>query len=243
MAEYIMGDVGLRALTRALYMLGEYKDAVVVIHLARQHFPYQSSNLSYEAILHAACGNIQEVHRVINESFRLSGSAPGTVMFDAAMALSAHGHKEVAHEVIRRALEWYDSRISGENRYAIAEVMYRDEQWGDAQPIFEQLYREYPDNQNTHGYTGVVAARLGEREKAIRILEELHSKDKPYLSGSRLYWCARIAAVLGEHRRAVELLREAYGQGLGYGMGMLLQMDFESLRDYEPYIELMRPKG
>jgi serine/threonine protein kinase/predicted Zn-dependent protease len=242
-AENLRGFLSLWDLANALYMLGEYKQALAVIHLTRQHFPDLSFSLNYEVILHAARGHIQEVNRIIDESFQLSASAPGSVMLNAAKALRAHEHKDVAHEMLRRALEWYNSRITGDYRYSIAEVLYWDEQWVEAQQVFEQLYREYPDKQNYHGYTGVVAARLGEREKANRILEELYSKDEPYLFGSHLYWCARIAAVLGEHKRAVELLREAYGQGERYGMGKLLQMDFESLREYQPYIELMRPKG
>ena len=61
--------------------------------------------------------------------------------------------------------------------------------------------------------------------------------------GSHLHWCARIAAVLGEKQHAVDMLREAYGRGYLYGMSELLIMDFESLHDYAPYVELMRPKG
>jgi serine/threonine protein kinase len=243
MAEDLRGYLSLWDLANALYMLGEYKQALAVIHLTRQHFPDLSFSLNHEAILHAARGHIQEVNRVIDESFQLADWAPGGVMFDAAKAFRAHGHKEASHEVLRQALEWYHSRVTGDYQYAIAEALYWDEQWVEAQPIFEQLYRECPENQNYYGYTGVVAARLGERQKAKKILEELYSKDEPYLFGSHLYWCARIAAVLGEHRRAVELLREAYGQGVRYGTDKLLQMDFESLRDYQPYIELMRPKG
>ena len=121
--------------------------------------------------------------------------------------------------------------------------MYLDEQWEEAESYFEQLSAENPQNQDYFGYVGVSAARLGEREKANRIFKELYNKDKPYLFGSNLHWCARIAAVLGEKKRAVDLLREAYGRGYGYGMHELLIMDFESMRGYKPYIELMRPKG
>lgn len=242
-AEETRGYWGFRTLASALYMLGEYEEALDIIHFSRQHFPDQSSNLECEAILQAARGQIQEVYRVIDESFQLSGSAPGSVMIDAAMALRAHGHKEVAHVVLTRALEWYKSRITGDYRYSIARVLYWDEQWAEAQQYFEQLFQEHPDNQDYRGYVGVIATRLGDREKAKRILEELYSKDEPYLFGSHLYWCARITAVLGEQEHAVDLLREAYGQGWGYGMYELLEMDFESLRNYQPYLELMRPKG
>jgi serine/threonine protein kinase len=137
MAEWIRGDWGLWVLANALYMLGEYEEALDIIHLARQHYPDKSSNLRYEAILQAARGQIQEVNRVIDESFQLSGSAPGSIMRNAAIALRAHGYKEVAHEVLRRALEWFKSRTTGDYRYSIARVLYLDEQWAEAQQYFE----------------------------------------------------------------------------------------------------------
>jgi len=242
-AEWHKGDWFFQVLVDALYMLGEYEEALDVIQLSRQHFPDKISNLECEAILHAACGQIQEVNRLIDESFQLAGSAPGIVMRYAASALRAHGHKDAAHQVLSRALEWYQSRSSGDHRYAMARILYLDEKWPEAQTYFEQLYKENPGNQDYQGYCGVVAARLGEQEKASRILEELRNKNEPYLFGSHLYWCACIAAVLGEKQRAIDLLREALGQGESYGMYLLLDNDFESLRNYPPYIELMRPKG
>ena len=242
-ADEVRGYWGFATIAEALYMLGEYEEALDAIHFSRQHFPDQPSNLRYEAILQAALGHTQDVHRVIDESYQLSSSAPGSVMLDAAMALRTHGHKEVAHEVVKRALEWFNSRISGDYRYSIAQVSYLDEQWAEAQQYFEQLHLEYPNNQDYRGYMGVVSARLGDKEKANRILIELYNKDEPYLFGSHLYWCARITAVLGEHRRAVDLLREAYGQGRYFDIYGLLQIDFESLKDNQLYIELMRPKG
>jgi len=230
-------------LTSALYMLGEYDKALDVIHTKSRYYPDSPSNLSYEAILQAARGEIREVYRVIDESFRLSGTAPNYVMMDAVRGLRAHGYKQDAHKVCKRALKWYQSRTTGDYNYDIARILYLDEQWKKAQSYFEYLSAENPENQHYLGYTGVTAARLGEKKKANQIFEELYNKDEPYLFGSHLHWCARIAAVLGDRERAVDLLREAYGRGYGYGMYELLIMDFESLEDYDPYIELMRPKG
>ena len=51
-------------------------EALDVIHFSRQHFPDESYNLRYEAILHGARGHIQEVNRVIDESFQLSSITP-----------------------------------------------------------------------------------------------------------------------------------------------------------------------
>ena len=54
---------------------------------------------------------------------------------------------------------------------------------------------------------------------------------------------ARIASLLGEKERAVMLLQEAIAQGLIYGSYLLQEMDFEPLRNYQPFQELLKPKG
>jgi hypothetical protein len=55
---------------------------------------------------------------------------------------------------------------------------------------------------------------------------------------------------LGQRDSAVGLLRDAISQGLmpldltqglGYPMWLHRDVDFESLRDYRPYLDLMRP--
>jgi hypothetical protein len=38
-------------------------------------------------------------------------------------------------------------------------------------------------------------------------------------------------------------LREALAQGLPYGTDIHSEPDFEALRDYEPFEELLRPAG
>ena len=88
-----------------------------------------------------------------------------------------------------------------------------------------------------------MAARKGEREKAHAISEELENIDRPYLFGGHTYLRARIASLLGEKERAVLLLQDAFAQGLIYGSYLLHQMDFEPLRDYKPFQELLKPKG
>ena len=54
---------------------------------------------------------------------------------------------------------------------------------------------------------------------------------------------AQLAAVLGQRERAVELLRDAFARGLSMSTALHRQMDFESLRGFAPFDELMRPKG
>jgi tetratricopeptide (TPR) repeat protein len=164
MIEWTRGYWAFNVLASALYILGEYNDALAVIQLSRKHYPDKSSNLRYESILQAALGQIQEVDRIIDESFQLSGSVPGRVMCDAAKGLRAHGYKDDARKVLQRALKWYTSRTGGDFRYSIARVLYWNEQWAEAQQVFKLLNQEFPDDQNFKGYTGVVAARMGEKD-------------------------------------------------------------------------------
>jgi hypothetical protein len=85
--------------------------------------------------------------------------------------------------------------------------------------------------------------RRGDREGAMRIFDELAAIDRRYLSGSHAYWRACIASLLGEKERAVALLRESFSQGRFYRVGLHRDINLEPLWDYQPFKELLRPKG
>ena len=86
-------------------------------------------------------------------------------------------------------------------------------------------------------------ARLGNRERAWALLEELRQYDEPYDYGHRKYYAADIAAQLGERELAVELFREALSEGFYEFFWFHADMDQEPLYGYPPYEELRRPKG
>jgi len=98
---------------------------------------------------------------------------------------------------------------------------------------------------------GVVAARQGDREEALRIFRLLEERGRAfptYRSSWEIwhytYGPAQIAAALGERERAVELLRETIaGSGAFYSMEFHSNRNLESLWDYPPFQELLRPKG
>ncbi len=105
---------------------------------------------------------------------------------------------------------------------------------------------EFPEVLEFQGRLGTLAARRGDREEALGILEELRRVDRPYLFGSHTIWCARIATQLGDRERAVTLLRDVVGQGGGLlSTGLLVYpcIDLEPLYGYEPYEELRAPEG
>jgi len=133
--------------------------------------------------------------------------------------------------------------VDEEMRHDLAKALYTAEKWDEAQTVFEELMEDYPENIEYRGRIGLLAARKGEREKALGISEELESIDRPYLFGEHMYMCARIASLLGEKEQAVVLLRDAFAQGLLYGAYLHNEMDFEPLRNYKPFQELLKPKG
>jgi hypothetical protein len=76
----------------------------------------------------------------------------------------------------------------------------------------------------------------------LKISKQLEEDKRPYLFGSPTYWRARIAALLGDKEAAVSLLRQATKQGYAYSTIHPTE-DFESLADYPPYIQIIKPRG
>lgn len=74
----------------------------------------------------------------------------------------------------------------------------------------------------------------------IRLTEAWRSP----LGGSNLWLSeTQVPPAWKENAQAVELLRSAINQGTYFGIWLHRDPDFESLRDYPPFQELMRPKG
>ncbi|UCC74138.1 MAG: hypothetical protein JSV86_06145, partial [Gemmatimonadota bacterium] len=238
-------------LTAAHHVLGDHRRELEMARRGRRQYPDLLSTLSYEVEALAALGRVAELSERLDESFTLppqSGWTPAGVMRRAAIELRAHGHPEAAREVLERAIAWYRARPSDEaatrgRRYGLARALYLAEQWGEAQSLFEGLAAERPESLNYKGYLGVLAARRGEREGALRIEAQLRRLDRPYLFGDHTYWRACIAALLGERERALSLLRDAFAQGVSYGAYLHAEYDLEPLRDHQPFQELLRPKG
>jgi len=89
----------------------------------------------------------------------------------------------------------------------------------------------------------VTDARLRNATGAQRMNSVLAAIERPLSFGGALAWRARIAALSGREAEATELLTQAFRQGLARGVWVHCDIDFESLREYEPFQELVRPQG
>jgi serine/threonine protein kinase len=233
----------------AYHFLENYRKELEVVRQARQYFPDALNLMAVEARAFAALGRIEEVRKVVDESL-LSRSSLGTVggvMLAAARELRAHGYQEAFKDMAGRAVEWYRSRAAGEEAveqrlHELVEALYIAELWEEAGALIEKLRLEKPDDIDYLGYSGALAARRGGKQEASRISEELKKIDRPYTFGEQTYWQARIAALLGMKEEAVELLRQSFAQGRHYYF-IRQEADFSLLRDFAPFIELVKPKG
>ncbi|MCX6234957.1 MAG: hypothetical protein NT175_09595 [Bacteroidetes bacterium] len=240
-----LGVWRIGVLTMALHLLGNYQQELVEARKGQQYYPDWLLLYADEVRALAAIGQVEEIKKVIDKCHTISSRSGnvGDVIIEAALELRAHGYAQAAHEYAGKAVEWYRNRTASVDvREYLAFGFYISENWEEAQTEYEQLAAEYPENIDYLGYLGALAARKGEREKAMNITEKLKRIDRPYLFGQHTCWRARIAAQLGELAQAMELLQESFAQGKAFDINIHRDIDFEPLQDYQPFRELLKPK-
>jgi serine/threonine protein kinase/tetratricopeptide (TPR) repeat protein len=238
-------------LAEAYHLLGEHEKELESAREGRRGFP--ASSLPYYGELYAlaAMGEIAELRRLIDDrpAFLESGTPVGP-MRATAEELRAHGHEDEAMTLLDEAIRWYEGQSPerlGSLREGYALTLYNARRWDKAKTIYEELAKTSPmDSAAGWGYEswlGLIAARQGDKTTAMAVSEWLKNLKLPYLFGSNTYVRACIAAVLGEKDQAVTLLKESFLQGSAFGIGVHKDFDLESLWDYPPFIEFLKPKG
>lgn len=89
---------------------------------------------------------------------------------------------------------------------------------------------------------GIAAASGGEEEEARSFARHL-SVEPPFGAGSRTLWAARILATLGDREGATDLFRLAIERGHGFYPWLHTVREFEILRDYPLFQELIKPRN
>jgi tetratricopeptide (TPR) repeat protein len=241
-------------LTIAYHQLGEHQRELEAAQRARQFYPNRLRVVVMEGRALAALGRLDGVQLLWEEAAEHPGDnvSPPRALLDLVGQLCAYGPPDEAAVALERTLRWFEQRPLGErsrfgHRLWHAQALYLARRWDEAEGAYQALAEQSPGNVQIQGALGALAARRGHREEAQRVSLQLENMDWPYLFGVHTFNRALIAAALGERDHAVALLREAYAQGHpnprnGEWMGREA-IDFESLRDYPPFQELMRPKG
>jgi tetratricopeptide (TPR) repeat protein/predicted Ser/Thr protein kinase len=251
MRHGLMGYFWYANFTDALHQVGEYEREIEVIREARERFPDVVHPWLVEARALAAIGRIDELNRLLQECPTTRPTwwfTVGRLLTGVARELRVHGYREAAQDIANRAVEWsqklqFELYPGQDARSHVARSLYVAERWQEAREVYKDLARENPSSVFYLGATGRVAARLGNREKAVAVLDELQAIDRPYIFGAHDYASAQIASILGDYEQAVVLLSKAFDQTYEYTSSVLNDPDLLLMRGYPAWEELIRPKG
>jgi tetratricopeptide (TPR) repeat protein len=257
-AYSLRGEPGYwTSVVQMYHLLARHEEELEAAREGRERFPRSTVMVRNHLFALAALGRTEEVLANLDDLITLETGSPAANLLDVARELRAHGHPEAARQVVNRLFAWYRGRPPSElgtelSRYYLGATHYLAEEWDEAEALFAGIHAEELTGSraadrrrivHSVGYLGVIAARQGNREEALRWSEELAASDFPYINGYETLWRGRIASVLGDREEAMALLLEAHAQGRYFGWAWHRDPALESLRDYPPFQEFMRPKG
>jgi len=248
---------------RCHHALGSYDESLRYAREGRDRFPEDLDVVYRETRALAALGRTDEVGRLIDDYLSEPADEETfeherrfALLVDPGLEMRAHGYPEAGTDALDRAVEWYRARTvkqasSVPDRWYLARALYAAGRWEEAREEFSALSPDELVGESRLISRATLAARLGDHDTAVRIDEELVGLSRALLWGHATYWRAVVAAVRGEEERAVELLGQAMTEGLfalQWGAeypkwDFHIDPDFESLRDYPPFQELIAPRG
>jgi tetratricopeptide (TPR) repeat protein len=237
-------------LGNAHHLLGEYDAELEVARKWRAGYPQQLAGLALEVRALVALGRLSEVDTLVAQSTLLPPQGQGRVRISAALValvagqeLRAHGFADAAQATLDRAIRQIERGDLGEaDAHLLGRALYVGGRWAEARALFDSLHRGEPLNVDDLGFLGASSARLGDRQRAATADSLLALVRQPYIRGRHTLWRAQIAALLGDRSGAVRLLRQADAEGAVVALDLHRERDFESLRDYPPFQEFVRPK-
>jgi tetratricopeptide (TPR) repeat protein/tRNA A-37 threonylcarbamoyl transferase component Bud32 len=240
----------------AHHLLQDYDRELAALRTARRGLPEELVLMDGHLRALAALGRTDDVDALLDTVFALPAQrqaygntySPVWRAQTAAIELRAHGYPEAARAVLDRAIEYQEARPRDENRQiGLAQLLYLAERWEEAREVVEELLELDPDHIVRRAALAAIAARRGDVEDA-RVMGEVLAADT--LAQRRGLFLApagaSLAALRGEREEAVRLLRDAYNAYPNRGWLIIMihrSVAFESLRDFMPFQQFMRPRG
>lgn len=249
--------------TAALHVLGDHvRELELASRCRRLHLDDPVATLLEVRAL-AALGRSEEVARLLDQAVASPGSrepAPGALLREAALELTAHGWTDTAERTLERAVAWYQERAAADPsdrlRRDLARTLYHAGYLADARRLFTELVRtsdggvrpvgHHHGQLQAHldeGYLAAIAVREGDEAAATRWSRYLEDLDRPFLYGAQWLWLAAVAALRQEPDRAVTMLRRAFADGLPFELFLHTDPHLMRLRGHPPFDALMRPRG
>ena len=240
------------------HQLGDYDAEAAAALKDRERNPSRRAAIVHQIRPLAARGRVSEIEPLIRDALNQPSDTldpwphvndPGEVMREVALELREHGSSDQAQRMFERAIAWYRAQPpifahSRVQRLGLATVTYYAGRLEDAAGLAEGLSTAGPDSTSVITLIGLIAARRGDAAGAHAMERRLaqdqtrYARDRAPPLGS-----ARIISASGDYEHAVALLRASLARGHWYTwLDLHAVPEFDSLRAYAPFDELVRPK-
>ncbi len=237
-------------LSAAHHFSGDLEGKLRIARRLRQEDPFRVRSLRMEVLGLAGLGRVEELRETLYEFETVNRAAAKYAYGEAAQELTLHGFQNDALDFIKPAIDYYAQRVENQpnsrrDRWLLGEALYLERDWDASAKIFAGLLRDHPAEVDYLGYVGVLAARRGLFEEAMRTSADLAALDlpfRPFTQGVQSIWRARIAALIGDRDAALELIRDGISRGYGYHLLHGHEIDWIGMKGYEPYERLLRPE-
>jgi tetratricopeptide (TPR) repeat protein len=241
-----------RTKTDAQHLLARHDLELVSARAGRVQYPANLCTLYLEAIALAALKRTTEAEQRLQESVDLQPrpncGSQGELATVVALELRAHGDSSASRRASAWATHWYESlprsqQLSRRREYANA--LYAAERWLDARRVVDELCRDTPSALDCLGLSGAIAARLGERDKAQQIADQISKLPfyPPRQEGDALLMRSKIVAALGNKELAVTLLRQSLVTGIYFSTDLHRDPDLQLLLGFPAFDKLLQPAG
>lgn len=235
---------------------GDFRENLRVARRASRQYPKRVHARMYEIDALAGMGRGEEVEAVLNEAVTMpaqpgDNETPVARVMRAVTELRAHGDTVRSRALSHRALTMLRAqpRIPGE---AISEgeqwmiALYHLGRYGEARVMLDSVMKPHAgDRYAYYAWLGRLAARVGDTSTARLAMDSIEARTAPrFDKGASQFHRARIAAVLGEREETIALLRESFARGGPPSQYTRLRHfhDFEAMRGYRPFQDLLRPR-
>jgi hypothetical protein len=238
-------------LAAAYHEIGDHRNELRVAQQGDSAYPGRVALLLSVVNALAAQGEAARVRALVDSVSHASTDPTwpaGQLMLRGALELRAHGHESDAAALLDQAraslatLPPDGPQTPRSLRRTVAEIFLASRQFDSAQVRYTRLGAE-DSSVMVRARIASIDAAGGDTATAKRMNDSLSKVVIPYSYGEIPFWRATIAASLGDKETAVRLINDALAAGARRMPDIHRTEEFQSLRGYEPFEAILRPKG
>jgi tRNA A-37 threonylcarbamoyl transferase component Bud32/tetratricopeptide (TPR) repeat protein len=241
------------------HMLGEFDRELEIAQRYRAANAGLIEALSLNARPLAALGRTTDLHEVLNAAAampRSRGVGAREIYAAAIRELLVHGHPDLARTFATEFLSYLQAEpvMTRDSANGIAGIPATTTagarvfsltvlgRYREAKALADSLGGDRADALSYLATEGELAALLGDRAGAEKILAQLGTMAKPYDRGASVFAQAQVAARVGQKEQTVQLLRIALSRGVVVQQ-IHVNPAFVTMKGFAPFDELVKPKG